>query len=75
MTHNTKSEEEFINALNQIYNLKIAELKKDLQIEKTLCANMKDILEQRDNEITHLRNIILNLKETTSEVKSCNLNN
>ena len=75
MTCDTKSEEVFINALSKIANLKITELKKDLQIEKTLCANMKDVLERREKVIAHLRNIILNLKEPTSKVKSCNLNN
>lgn len=75
MTYDIKGEEVFITALSKIANLKITELKKDLQIEKTLNANMKDVLEGREKLITHLRNTILNLKETTSEVKSCNLNN
>ena len=48
----------------------LANLVRDLKIEKLLYANMKEILKKRENEITSLYVIISDLlKINTSEIK------
>ncbi len=53
MEYGTDKEQLLKNALEQI-----ARLEKDLQIEKALYANMKDILKRREEEIAGLYNIV-----------------